>query len=214
MWAKWLHHPCRLGGPQRSTRGQESEMATWPTCGQRGYITHAVPGIPNAKRADRNQKWLLGPHVGKRLHHPCSLSVANVEGREKNEKWLLAAHLGNVAASPLPIWGPSTLSAKTKIGNGYITPVMLGIGNAHCGDKNKNMWARWLHHPCRLGGPEHSSGGQKVEITPSSTCGQSGYITHAVWGAPNAKRGTKIRNGYPSHIWAKCFADPKTTSLP
>ena len=40
VWAKWLHHPCRLGGPQRSVRGRKSEMATsslpsWgPTCGQ------------------------------------------------------------------------------------------------------------------------------------------------------------------------------------
>ena len=25
-------------------------MATWPTCGQRGYITPAVLGVPNAQR--------------------------------------------------------------------------------------------------------------------------------------------------------------------
>ena len=48
MWAKWLHHPCRLGGPQRPARGQKSEMAMLATCGQSGYITPAILGISNA----------------------------------------------------------------------------------------------------------------------------------------------------------------------
>ena len=87
MWAKWLHQPCRRGGPQHSARGQKSEMATCPTCGQNGYITPAVLGVPNVQCGDKNQKWLRGPHVGK------------------------------VATSPLPSWGSPTLSAGTKIRN-------------------------------------------------------------------------------------------------
>ena len=115
MWAKRLHHPCRLGGPQRSTRREQREMATWPTCGQRGYITPAVLGVPNAQRGDNNEKWLLGPYVGK------------------------------VATSPLPSWGSPTHNAGTTMRNGYL---------AH-------MWAKWLHHPCRLGGPQRSTRGQQ-----------------------------------------------------
>ena len=130
MWAKWLHHPCRLGGPQRSTRRQQ-EMATWPTCGQSGYITPAVLGVPNAQHGDNNEKWLLGPHVGK------------------------------VATSPLPSWGSPTLNAGTTMRNGYL---------AH-------MWAKWLHHPCRLG-------------------------------VPNARAGTTMRNGYLTHMWAKWLHHP------
>ena len=105
MWAKWLHHPYRLGGPQRLAWGQKSEMATWPTCGQNGYITRAILRVPNTQRGDKNQKWLHGPDVGK------------------------------MATSPLPCWESPTLSAGTKIRNGYV---------AH-------MWEKRLHHPSGLG---------------------------------------------------------------
>ena len=74
LWAKWLCHPCRLGDPHRFRAGgkirsgpQVGKMATsplpsrgspplqsggqnhkWPTCGQNGYVTPAVSGIPTA----------------------------------------------------------------------------------------------------------------------------------------------------------------------
>ena len=73
-WAKWLRHPCRLGDPHRCKAGGKirsgplvGKMATsplpfrgspplqsgghnqkWPTCGQNGYVTPAVSGIPTA----------------------------------------------------------------------------------------------------------------------------------------------------------------------
>ena len=59
-------------------------MAKWPTCGQSGYITPVVLGVPNAQRRDENQKWLSGPHVGK------------------------------LATSPLPYQGSEMLNAGTK----------------------------------------------------------------------------------------------------
>ena len=37
-----------------NTRGQKPEMATRPTCGQSGYTTPAVLGVPNAQRGDKN----------------------------------------------------------------------------------------------------------------------------------------------------------------
>ena len=138
MWAKWLHHPCRLGGPQRLAWGQKSETATWPTCGQSGYITPAVLGVPNAQRGGKNWKCLGGPHVGK------------------------------VATCP-------TLSAGTKIRNGHV---------AH-------MWVKWLHHPCRLGGPQRPARGQKSVMATWLTWGQKGYITRAILGVPNAQRDDK-----------------------
>ena len=108
MWEKWLHHPCRLGGPHRQARGQKSEMSARPTCGQSGYITPAVLGVPNAQCGDKNQKWLCCPHVGK------------------------------VATSPLLSWESSKLSAGTKIRHVCVA----------------DKWARWLHCPCPLGGPQ------------------------------------------------------------
>ena len=74
LWAKWLRHPCRLGDPHRFRAGGKirrgplvGKMATSPlpsqgspplqsggqnqkrpTCGQNGYVTPAVSGIPTA----------------------------------------------------------------------------------------------------------------------------------------------------------------------
>ena len=73
LWARWLHHPCRLGDPLRLRAGGKirggpmvGKVATsplpprgsplpqsggqnqkWPTCGQGGYITPAASGIPS-----------------------------------------------------------------------------------------------------------------------------------------------------------------------
>ena len=90
-------------------------MATWLTCGQNGYTTPGVMGVPKAERGDKKQKWLRSPHVTK------------------------------VAKSPLTSWGSATRSLGTKNSNGYLAYI----------------WAKWLHQPCRLGGPQHSVRGQK-----------------------------------------------------
>ena len=89
-----------------------------PMCGQSGYITPIVLWVPNAQRGDENLKW---------LPRPCLL---------------MGLHVGKVATSPLPSWGSPTLSAGTKIRNGYLAPTVLG----------GHMRAKWLLHPCRLGG--------------------------------------------------------------
>ena len=159
MWAMWLHHPCLLGEPQRSARGQTSEMATWPTCGQSGYITPAVVGVPNTEHENKKNKWLPGPHVAKMAKSPlANWGSPTPSVRTKNQKWLPAPHLGKVAKSPLPSWGSATLSGGEKNRNGYL---------AH-------MWAKRLHHRCRLGGPQHSAPEQIREKATLPTCGQGG----------------------------------------
>ena len=59
LWAKWLRHPCRLGDPHRFRAGGQNQK--WPTCGQNGYVTSAVSGIPTAsKRGAKSEvahKW-------------------------------------------------------------------------------------------------------------------------------------------------------------
>ena len=55
-WAKWLHDPCRLGGPHRFRAGGQNQR--WPTSGQGGYITPAASGGPHRFIAGgQNQKW-------------------------------------------------------------------------------------------------------------------------------------------------------------
>ena len=61
LWARWLRHPCRLGDPHRFRAGGQNQK--WPTCGQNGYVTPAVSGIPTA--SERGDKVRSGPLVGK-----------------------------------------------------------------------------------------------------------------------------------------------------
>ena len=53
-WAWWLHHPCRLGAPQRFRAGDQNQK--WPTIGPGGL------GVPNA--SERGTKIRSGPQVG------------------------------------------------------------------------------------------------------------------------------------------------------
>ena len=142
LWAKWLRHPCRLGNPHRLRKGggirsgpQVGKLATsplpsrgspplqsggqnqkWPTCGQSGYVTPAVSGIPTALERGREIK--SGPQVGK------------------------------VATSPL-------LSRKSP-------PLEKGGGESEVAHK----WANWLRHPCRLGDPHRFRAGGKIRSGP------------------------------------------------
>ena len=112
-WARWLHHPCRLGDPHRFRSGGQNQK--WPINGQGGYITPAASGIPSASERGQNQKW--------------------------------------------PINGQG----------GYITPAASGIPTAsERGAKSEvaHKWARWLHHPCRLGDPHRFRAGGKIRSGP------------------------------------------------
>ena len=97
---------------------------------------------------------------------PAVLEVTNAQRGDKNEKWLCGQHVGKGATSPLLSWG-----SGTKMRNGCVV----------------HMWAKWMHQPCRLGGPHRSERGQKSETAMWPTCGQRGYITPAVLGVPNEK---------------------------
>ena len=68
-WARWLHNPCRLGELIRFRGGGLTQR--WPTNGQGGYMTPAVPGSPSISeqrtRSEVTQKW------ARWLHNPCRL---------------------------------------------------------------------------------------------------------------------------------------------
>ena len=227
MWADWLHHLCRprggggvgtrpwwlallacggaywpLGGPQHFTTGDKIRIE--PTCGQIGYITPAVRGVPNASK--QGTKSQLGPHVGglatsslplrgsstiqsggqnqnwahmwaDGLHHSCRLGFLNASQRgTKSES---GPHVGGLATSPLPCGGvpnSSERGAKSEVGPhvGGLATTSLLLGGG--------------------GGPQHFRVRDKIRIGP--TCGRIGYITPAVWGVHNAlERGTKSELG-------------------
>ena len=185
LWARWLCHPCRLGDPQRIRAGGKirkgpllGKVATsplpsrgspphqsggqnqkWPNCGQSGYVTLAMSGIPTA--AKRGEKSKVAQLWAKWLRHPCPLKDSHrIRAGGKIRSGPL---VGKVATSPLP----SRRSPPHQSG----------------GDNQK--WPRsgplvgkvdTTLLPSR-GSPPLQSGGQNQKWP---TSGQSSYVTPAV----------------------------------
>ena len=236
MWAKWLHHPCRLGGSQCLARDKDKNWLSGPhvdtvatsplpfwgspmlsagtkirngsmahMCAKWLYDPCRLGGHQRSARG-RNQQWLCGPHVGKVAISLLPLGDPQHSTRGQTQKWLCGPHVGKVATSPLPAWGvPNAQRGDQKIEmakwpecgqSGYITPAVLGVINAQRGEEIRDgfvahMWAKWLHHPCRVRGPQHSAQGQELEIAQWPTCGQTGYIPPCYLGGPHAQRQDK-----------------------
>ena len=215
--AEMLRHPCILGGPQCQERGAKSEVVasplpSWgPKRGRKCYVTPAFSGVPNAKHAEQNQKW---------LPHPCLL------GGPKE---------GGNATSPLHSRGSPTPSAGSKIRSGCLTPAFLGAQNTaemlrypcilggpqrqargaksqvpastlpsggpgtgrkcYTGEQNQ----KWLPHPSLLGGPKEGGNAtlpRHSRESPTPSAGskiRSGCLTPAFLGAQ--KRAEMLR--YP-----------------
>ena len=198
-WARWLHHPCRLGDPHRfkmggkirsgpymgrvatsplpprgspplQRGGEKSEVGPpvgkvatsplpprgspslqsggqnqkWPIDGQGGYLTPAASGIPTA--LEQGAKSEVAHKWARWLHHPCRLR--DPHRFRAGGKIRTGPYMGKVATSPLPPWGSPPLQsggAKSEV--------------AH-------RWARWLHHPCRLGDPHRFKAGGKIRTGP------------------------------------------------
>ena len=241
-WARWLHHPCRLGDPHRFRAGgkirsgpQVGKVATsplpprgspplqsggqnqkWPTNGQGGYITPAASGIPTASEGGAKSE--VAHNWTRWLHHPCRLG--HPHRLKAGGKIRSGPQVGKVATSPLPRRGSQPLQSggrarkwPTSGQGGYITPAASGIPTASKGGAKSEVahkWARWLHHPCRLGDPHRFRAGGKIRSGPQvgkvatsplpppgspplqsggqnqkwPTNGQGGYITPAASGAP------------------------------
>ena len=97
LWARWQRHPCRLGDPHRLRAGGQNQK--WPTCGQNGYVTPAVSGIPTA--SERGDKIRSGPLVGKVATSPLPSrgSPPLESGGTKSEvahKWSKMLYSGSV----------------------------------------------------------------------------------------------------------------------
>ena len=194
LWRKWLPYPCRLEDPHRFRPGGKirsgpqvgkvatsplpsrgspplqsgGQIQTWPTCGQNGYVTPAVSGIPAA--SERGAKSEVADLWAKWLPYPCRLGDphrfrpgGNIRSGEQ---------VGKVATSPLPSRGFPPLRSggqnqkwPTRGQNGYVTPAVSGIPAAsERGAKSEvaHLWAKWLRHPCRLGDPHRFRAGGKI----------------------------------------------------
>ena len=130
------------GSPPLQSGGQNQK---WPTCGESGYVTLAVPGIPTA--AERGGGGIRsGLLVGKVATSPLpSRGSPPLQSGGLNQKW--------------PTCGES----------GYVTPAVSGIPTAaERGGKSEvaHLWAKWLRHPCRLGNPHRCRAEGKIRNGP------------------------------------------------
>ena len=226
-WAKWLRHPCRLGDPHRFRAGGKirsgplvGKMANpplpsrgspplqsgaqnqkWPTCGQNGYITPAVSGIPKA--SERGAKSEVAHLWAKWLRHPCRLGDPHCF--RAGGKICSGPEVGKVATSPLPSRGSPPLQSGGQNQHAQGT-----IGSLCKGQKAEILSPRpRLEGPMATsplpsrGSPPLQSGGQNQKWP---TCGQNGYVTPAVSGIPTAsERGAKSE---VAHLWAKWLRHP------
>ena len=130
-WAKWVPHPCRIGGsPPLQSGGQNQK---WPTSGQSGYLTPAVSGTPTA--SERGAKSEVAHKWAKWLPHPCR--IGDPHRFRAGGKIRSGPQVGKVATSPLPYRGSPPLQSggqnekwPTSGQSGYLTPAVSGIPTA------------------------------------------------------------------------------------
>ena len=242
LWAKWLRHPCRLGDPHHCRAGGKirsgplvGKVATsplpsrgspplrsggqnqkWPTCGQSGYLTPAVSGIPTA--AERGAKSEVSHLWAKWLRHPCRLGDPHrcTAGGKIRSRPLV----GKVAMSPLPSRGSPPLQSgglnqkcPTCGQSGYLTTAVSGIPTAAMrGAKSEvaQLWAKWLRHPCRLGDPHRCRAGGKIRSRP-----QVGKVAMS----PLPSRGSPpLQSGGQNQKWPTCgqsgYVTPAVSGIP
>ena len=86
------------GSPPLQSGGQNQK---WPTCGQNGYVTPAVSGIPTA--SERGAKSEVAHLWAKWLRHPCRLG--DPHRFRAGGKIRSGPQVGKMATSPLPSRG-------------------------------------------------------------------------------------------------------------
>ena len=222
--------PCRLGDPHRMRAGGKirksrivGKVATsplpsrgspapqsgeqnqkWPTCGQRGYVTPAVLGIPTASK--RGEKSEVAHLWARWLRHPCRLGDSH--RCTAGGKMRSGPLVGKVATSPLPSQrspphqsGGDNQKWPTCGQGGYVTLPSRGSPPLKSGGQNQKWPTSGQSGyvtPAVSGIPTASERGENQKWPIS---GQSGYVTVAVLGIPSAaERGAKSQ---VANLWAK-----------
>ena len=227
-WAKWQRHPCRLGDPHRFRAGGKirsgplvGKVATspqpsrgspslqsggqnqkWPTCGQNGYVTPAVSGIPTA--AERGAKSEVAHKWANLLRHPCRLG--HPHRCSAGGKITIGPLVGKMAMSPLPSRGSPPLQsggAKSEVAhlwaNGYVTHAVSGIPTAsERGAKSEvaRLWAKWLRHRGRLG--------DRHRFRAGGDFGSSPLVGKVATSPPPSRGSSSLQSGGQNQKWPTC----------
>ena len=135
--ARWLHNPCRLGGPHRFRAG--GRIRSGPQVGKVAIYLLPPGGSPLLQSGGQNQKWPISGQGGYISLPP--VGSPQLQSGGQNQKW------------------------PTSGQGGYITPATWGVPTAlERGAKSEvaHKWARWLHIPCRLGRPHRFRAGGRI----------------------------------------------------
>ena len=148
---KWLHHPCRLGGPQRGRnpyvlegpqkKGTKSKVATSPlpsrrpTKGRHCNVTPCVLRAPkkNGTKSEVSTSTVPshGPTCGRNCNVTPEFSGVPKQGDKTRKSYITLA-----------------LSRAQKWEELLRNPCLLG------GPLERRQNQKWLHHPCLRGGPQ------------------------------------------------------------
>ena len=130
-WARWLHHPYRLGDPHGCSLG--GKIRGGPYMGK--VATSPVPPRGSPPLQSGRAKSEVAHTWARWLHHPYRLGDSH--GFKAGGKIRSGPQMGNMATSPLPPRGSPRLQSggqnqKWPINGqgGYITPATLGIPTA------------------------------------------------------------------------------------
>ena len=171
MWADWLHHPCLMGDPKRFKAGNKIKRA--PHGGE--LATPPLPyGGGGGQRFKTVSKITSAPYVGGLATSP--LPYGGFPTLPSGNQIKRAPHGGELATSPLPYGGSPTLHSGEQDHKcstcgriGYITLAVWGVPNTLERGTRSNVprkRANGLHHPCRMGGPQHFRAGNKITSAP------------------------------------------------
>ena len=163
-------YPLPLGGSPPLRSGGQNQK--WPRSGQGGYITPTAWGVPTATeqgtKSEVAHKWARWLDNRCRLGGPLRFrALGKIRG---------GPQVGKVATYPLPLGGSPPLHSggqnqkwPTSGQSGYITPAAWGVPTASERGTESHVahqWARWLHNPCRLGGPHRFRAGGRITRGP------------------------------------------------
>ena len=216
-WARWPHHPCRLGGsPPSHSGGTESEVAhKWARWLHHPCRLGGSPPLQSGRtESEVAHKW------ARWLHHPCRLGVPTAS--QRGDRFKSGPQVGKVVTSPLAPRGSPPLQSggqnqkwPTSGQGGYITPATSGGPHRfRAGDRIRSgpQVGKVATSPLPPGCPHSFRAGKQNQKWPTS--GQGGYITPAVWGVPTAsERGDRIRIGPQVGKVATCNCGRQTLPL-
>ena len=159
-WARWLHHPCRLGDPHR-LRGAKSEVAhKW------AWLLHHPCRLGYPRRFKAGGKIRSGPQVGE-----VATSPMPPRGYPPLQSggWPINGN-GGYSPAALGIPTASKRGAKSEVAHKWarwLHHPFSGIPTASkrwAKSEVAHKWARWLHQPCRLG--DRFKAGGKIRSGP------------------------------------------------